>query len=118
MASTARRNPNLRLLTVSPGNTRGTDGTRVTCLTPLRLFVQYVAMPVIMPLFGLVHDLEDGAKRLVDGLNDESLKSGHFYASQATKLTGSVIDQSEIFSDLANETYQDNASEAVHRFAV
>ena len=117
MASTARRNPKLRLLTVSPGNTRGTDGPR-SLPTPLRIFVQYVAMPVIMPLFGLIHDLEHGAKRLVEGLNDPSLKSGTFYASQEKKLTGPVIDQSEIFSDLANQTYQDNASDAVHRFAV
>ena len=117
MASTARRNSNLRLLTVSPGNTRGTDGLR-DLPAPLRIFARYVAMPVIMPLFGLVHDVEDGARRLVEALTDPSLKSGHFYASQGTKLTGRVIDQSEIFSDLANEAYQDNASEAVHRFAV
>ena len=116
MASTARRNPKLRLLTVSPGNTRGTDGPR-DLPTPLRFFVQYVAMPVIMPLFGLVHDLQEGAERLVEGLNDPSLKSGRFYASQGNKLTGPMIDQSEIFSDLANQTYQDNASEAVNRFA-
>jgi NAD(P)-dependent dehydrogenase (short-subunit alcohol dehydrogenase family) len=115
MAATARRHPKLRLLTVSPGNTRGTDGQR-DLPTLARIFLQYVAMPVIMPILGLVHDLEHGARRLVDALDDPALKSGSFYASRAKTLTGPVVDQSEIFPDLANETYQDNAAEAVHRF--
>ena len=52
----------------------------------------------------------------IEGLNDETLTSGSFYGSTAHTLTGPVIDQSEIFPDLANTTYQDNASDAVHRF--
>ena len=70
----------------------------------------------LMPLFGLMHKLEIGAKRFVDGINDESYKSGVFYGSKASVLTGPVIDQSIIFADLKNETYQDNANEAIHRF--
>jgi len=115
MASTARRNPTLRLITMSPGNTRGTDVARDFPL-PLRLMMTYVLMPVVAPLFGLVHNVDHGAKRLIDGLNDETLTSGSFYGSKAHTLTGPVIDQSEIFPDLANTTSQDNASEAVHRF--
>ena len=49
-------------------------------------------------------------------LEDESFESGVFYASKANTLSGPVIDQSTIFPDLKNETYQDNAYKAVHRF--
>jgi len=115
MAATARRHPTLRLVTMSPGNTRGTDVARDFPL-PLRLLMTYVLLPVVAPLFGMVHDVDHGAKRLIEGLNDETLTSGSFYGSKANTLTGPVIDQSAIFPDLANKTYQDNANEAVHRF--
>ena len=115
MAATARRNPHLRLLTMSPGNTRGSEVARDVPL-PLRLLLQYVLLPVVFPLMGMVHSLDVGAKRLVDALHDEALKSGVFYASKANTLSGPVVDQSEIFPDLANPTYQDHAREAVHRF--
>lgn len=52
----------------------------------------------------------------VDGINDNTFVSGVFYASKANKLTGPVIDQSTIFSDLNDNTFQDNANEAIHRF--
>jgi hypothetical protein len=63
-----------------------------------------------------VHKPEKGAKRFVDGINDDAFKSGVFYASKAGKLTGPVIDQSTIFADLNNFTYQNNANAAIHRF--
>ncbi len=115
MASAARRYPGLRLVTVSPGNTRGTDGAKDLPL-PLRLLLRYALMPVVLPLFGLVHDTDAGAKRLVDGLTDPALKTGAFYASAARALTGPLIDQSTIVPDLANPAIQDNANAAVHRF--
>jgi len=115
MAAAARRHPHLRLITMSPGNTRGTDVARDFPL-PLRLLMTYVLLPVVAPLFGMVHDVDHGAKRLIEGLNDETLTSGSFYGSKAHTLTGPVIDQSEIFPDLANKTYQDNARDAAHRF--
>ncbi len=115
MAAMAPRHPGLRLVTMSPGSTRGTEGPNDLPL-PLRLMMRYVMIPVVLPLFGMVHDLEQGAKRLIDGLNDDTLRSGAFYASKAGALTGPVIDQGEIFPDLWNPTYQDNALEAVHRF--
>ena len=115
MASVARKNPSLRLLTVSPGNTRGTQTLR-DLPTPFRQILEYVVTPWVLPLFGLVHNLDQGAKRIADALYNETLKSGKFYASKANTLTGPLVDQAEVFADLANEAYQDNAYEAVHRF--
>ena len=115
MAAAARQHPGLRLVTVSPGNTGGTQVTRDMPL-PLRLLLKSVLMPIVLPAFGLVQGVDKGAKRLIDGLNDPALKSGVFYASRANALTGPVTDQSEIVPDLANPAYQDNASQAVHRF--
>jgi NAD(P)-dependent dehydrogenase (short-subunit alcohol dehydrogenase family) len=115
MSAAARQYPNLRLITMSPGNTRGTAISRDFPL-PVRLMMRTVLMPVVLPLFGLVHEVEKGAKRLVDALDDDSLHTGVFYASKADALTGPVIDQSEIFPDLSNNTLQANAYEAVHRF--
>ena len=73
-------------------------------------------MPIVMPLLGVVQGVDKGARRHVDALDDEALKSGVFYASKADALTGPVVDQSTIMPDLANTSYQDNADEAVHRF--
>ena len=115
MASLARRNPSLKLLTMSPGNTSGTDVARDFPF-PVRALMKYFLMPVVMPLFGIVQSLEEGSKRHVNALNDDALKSGRFYASKANALTGTVIDQSTIMPDLANPSYQDHAYEAVHRF--
>jgi NAD(P)-dependent dehydrogenase (short-subunit alcohol dehydrogenase family) len=115
MAAMARQNTNLKLITMSPGNTRGTEISRDFPL-PLRAMMRTVLMPVVLPLLGLIHNVDKGAKRLVDALDDDTLRSGAFYASKADTLTGPVIDQSEIFPDLANLEYQDNANEAVHRF--
>ena len=72
--------------------------------------------PVLLPLFGLMHKVESGAKRYVDALNNESYKSGQFYASKASTLTGPLVDQGTIFADLNNRAFQDNTSEAIHRF--
>jgi hypothetical protein len=82
----------------------------------MKFMYKYIAMPILMPLMGMAHSLETGAKRYVDGINNESLLSGVFYGSKASVLTGPIIDQSLIFSDLNNTRFQDNANEAVHRF--
>jgi len=73
-------------------------------------------MPLVMPLIGMVHKVEVGAKRFVDGISDERYKSGIFYASKEGKLTGDVVDQSTFYADLKNSTFQDNADRAIHRF--
>jgi hypothetical protein len=95
---------------VSPGNTTGTQAPNDFKL-PLRLAAKYV-----MPALGITHKLDVGARRLVDGVTDPTLKSGVFYASAASKLTGPLVDQADIFPDLANPSFQDHANEAIHRF--
>jgi NAD(P)-dependent dehydrogenase (short-subunit alcohol dehydrogenase family) len=110
MASLARQHPKQRFVTMSPGNTSGTGTLRDQPL-PLRLAARYV-----MPALGLSHSLTTGAGRLVDGITDPALRSGVFYASAAAAVTGPVVDQAGIFPDLGHVTFQDNASQAIHRF--
>src|ERR1017187_6723479 len=110
MAYLARQHPDRRFITVSPGNTSGTDGPNGLGL-PLRLAARYV-----MPALGISHKLDVGARRLVDGVTDPTLSSGVFYASAANKLTGPLVDQADIFPDLANPSFQDHANEAIHHF--
>ena len=110
MAHLARQHPDLRLITVSPGNTTGTEAA-AGAAAPLRFAAKHV-----MPHLGISHELEVGSKRLVDGVIDPTLSSGVYYASAAKKLTGPMVDQAEIFPDLANSSYQDHANVAIHRF--
>jgi NAD(P)-dependent dehydrogenase (short-subunit alcohol dehydrogenase family) len=111
MAYLARQHPDRRFISVSPGNTTGTQAPNDLAL-PLRIAAKYV-MPRVP---GLSHKLDVGAKRLVDGVTDPTVSSGVFYASAANKLKGPAIDQTDIFPDLANPSFQDNANEAIHRF--
>ena len=114
ISSLARKYPDIRLVTMSPGGTSGTDV--MNDLPPVMKFMfTYIGLR-LMPLFGLMHKLELGAKRYVDGLNDESYKSGVFYGSKPSVLTGPTIDQGTIFEDLNNKRFQDNANDAIHRF--
>ena len=62
MGSLARRHPDHRFVTVSPGNTTGTQAASDLPL-PMRLAAKYV-----LPALGLAHRLDVGAKRLVDGV--------------------------------------------------
>jgi NAD(P)-dependent dehydrogenase (short-subunit alcohol dehydrogenase family) len=110
MAYLARQYPDRRFITVSPGATTGTQASNGVAL-PLRLAAKYV-----MPALGISHKLEDGAKRLVDGVTNPTLSSGVFYASAANKLKGPLVNQADIFPDLANPSFQDHANEAIHRF--
>jgi hypothetical protein len=64
----------------------------------------------------MVHSLDVGAKRFVDGISDGRYKSGVFYSSKEGKLSGDVVDQSTFYTDLKNTSFQDNAYEAIHRF--
>jgi NAD(P)-dependent dehydrogenase (short-subunit alcohol dehydrogenase family) len=115
MSSEARKNPMLRFITMSPGFTSGTSV--MNDLPPSKRFMfKYIMLPIVAPLRGMVHKLEEGAKRFVDGINNDSFISGVFYASKANSLVGPVIDQSTIFPDLMNPSYQDNANAAIHRF--
>jgi NAD(P)-dependent dehydrogenase (short-subunit alcohol dehydrogenase family) len=111
MAYLARQYPDRRFVCVSPGNTTGTQAPNDLAL-PLRMAAKYV-----MPrLPGISHKLGVGAKRLVDGVTDPKLSSGVFYASAAKKMKGPLVDQTDIFPDLADPAFQDHANEAIHRF--
>jgi NAD(P)-dependent dehydrogenase (short-subunit alcohol dehydrogenase family) len=114
--SMARKYPKLKFIVVSPGNTKGTQAPN--SLPPaMQFMLKYVMMPIVFPLMGgMVHQLEVGAKRFVDGISDDRYRSGVFYASKEGKLSGEMVDQSNFFTDLKNATFQDNANEAIHRF--
>lgn len=114
--SMARRYPRLKVVAVSPGNTKGTQAAE-SLPPPMRFMLNYVMMPIIFPLMGdMVHTLDVGAKRFVDALSEDRYKSGVFYASKEGKLSGEMVDQSTFFTDLNNTSFQDNANEAIHRF--
>ena len=114
--SMARKYPHLKFVVVSPGNTKGTEAPNN--LPPaMKVMLKYFMMPVVFPLIGgMVHRLDVGAKRFVDGISDEQYKSGVFYASKEGKLSGEMVDQSSFYTDLKNTRFQDNANEAIHRF--
>lgn len=115
MGAMARQHPHIRFVTMSPGGTTGTNG--MDDLPFLRkVFFKYIG-GTLMPIFGMMHSVEIGAKRYVDGLLNEKFESGHFYASGEGSPTGPVIDQTEIDIAFANPDFQDNANQAVHRFA-
>jgi NAD(P)-dependent dehydrogenase (short-subunit alcohol dehydrogenase family) len=115
MASLARRYPQLRLLTMSPGGTADTEGARDMGFLA-RNFMTKVFYPVLAPTFGFAHPLPVGAARLVRAVTDPSLTSGVFYASGEGKLTGDIVDQGEFEPSLRDPLIQDRASEAIHRF--
>ncbi len=110
MAYLARQYPDRRFITMSPGNTTGTQAPNDLAL-PFRMAAKYV-----MPHLGISHNLDVGARRLVDGVTDPTLSSGVFYASAAGKMKGPVVNQADIFPDLADPSFQDHANEAIHRF--
>jgi NAD(P)-dependent dehydrogenase (short-subunit alcohol dehydrogenase family) len=114
LAATARKHPKVKIISMSPGGTKGTEATRHA---PLFMKIMMKVMgPTVMTLTGMMHKLETGAKRFVDGISNEHFKSGLFYASKEKTLTGEVIDQSSLFPHLNNIAFQNNAYEAVHRF--
>ena len=116
MSALARQHPDLRLLTVSPGNTAGTDALRD--MGPvIRALMNHRLLPYVLPALGRGHRLETGAQRLVDGVVDRQLRSGVFYASAPGKVVGPLVDQSEILADFSDPAIQRNADEAIHRFA-
>ena len=115
MAATARKHPELRFITMSPGNTAGTEALRDRPAA-MRIIASRVILPYVMPALGIGHKLEVGAKRLADAVTDPSLHTGTFYASAANTITGPVIDQAEIVLELRDETIQEHAYAAIHRF--
>jgi len=115
MASMARRHPQLRFVTMSPGNTAGTEALRDQPAL-LRIIANRILLPYVAPALGIGHKLDIGAKRLADAVTDTSLESGVFYASAAKTITGPVIDQAEILPQFHDARIQDHAYEAIQRF--
>jgi len=114
--SMARKYPDLKFVVMSPGNTGGTNAPD-NLPPPMKFMLKYLMMPVVFPMIGgMVHKLEVGAKRFVDGISDDRYKSGVFYASKEGKLSGDVVDQSTFYTDLKNTAFQDNADKAIQRF--
>lgn len=115
MSAMARKHPGLRFVTVSPGATYGTNAADELPGFQRFLFTR-IAFP-LMKLFGRAHNVDTGARRYLDALvDDEQFKSGHFYASSWPTTSGELVDQGTVFSDLNNESFQDNAAAAIHRF--
>jgi NAD(P)-dependent dehydrogenase (short-subunit alcohol dehydrogenase family) len=113
MSSLARKYPAVRLVTMSPGGTAGTNA--VAAMPPLKRFLMsYVGMP-LMRVFGHAHNVEAGAKRYLDALMDERYATGVFYGNEK-KTVGPLADQAVFFPDLRNPAFQDNARAAIHRF--
>lgn len=115
MAAKASQHPDLRLISMSPGGTVGTEIARDQPAV-MRAFANGFFLPHVAPHIGLAHKLETGAKRLVDGITDRSLKSGSFYGSGPKVLTGPIIDQGEIAPILFDPIAHKNADAAIHRF--
>lgn len=115
MASMSRKLPNIRFITVSPGGTTGTNGMDDLPFFK-KLMFKYIG-GTLMPLFGMMHRVESGAKRYVDALLNSNFKSGGFYASKGEFPTGSVVDQATIYEGFDDVSVQDNARSAVERFA-
>ncbi|MEM7183897.1 MAG: SDR family NAD(P)-dependent oxidoreductase [Spirochaetota bacterium] len=114
MGAMARKYPKIRFVTMSPGGTTGTNGMNDLPLLKKIMF-KYVG-GILMPLLGMMHSIEDGAKRYVDGLMNPKFASGRFYASKMGSPTGPVVDQAKLFSELKEQTFEDNANQAVYQF--
>ncbi|NQT92828.1 MAG: SDR family NAD(P)-dependent oxidoreductase [Lentisphaerae bacterium] len=114
MASAARKHPEVRIITMSPGSTGGTAGGD-DLPQPMKFMFKTIG-PKVLPLFGLMHGLEKGAARYVAGVLDPVFETGGFFASKKPTLTGSVVEQGEVWDELNDVQAQDNAYEAVSRF--
>lgn len=114
MSSMARMHPEVRFVTVSPGGTTGTKGMDDLPFLK-KVFFKYVG-GLLMPLFGMMHSVQTGAKRYVDAINDGNFRSGRFYASKSEIPTGPVVDQADHYTGFDNPAIQDNARKAIYRF--
>lgn len=115
MSSMARQHPHLRFVTMSPGGTTGTNGMDDLPFLK-KVFFKYVG-GLLMPMLGMMHSVEKGARRYLDGLFDPRFESGHFYASRQGSPTGPVVDQITIEPSLGNIAAQDNARQAIEQFS-
>jgi len=113
MSSMARKHADIRFVTISPGATTGTNARRTL---PLYKQVFVGAMVNLASLLGFSHSVKVGAERYVDALLDHSnYQSGIFYGSKKG-LSGEVCDQAAFLDDFSNESLQENANKAIHKF--
>lgn len=115
LASLAKKYPKVKLLSVSPGSTKGTEVIN-DAPAAQRFIMKHIMMGFLLPIFGLAHNVDKAGKRFVDGINSDAFKTGKIYASKKGKLTGSLVEQGNIFKDLENSNFQDNAYKAVQKF--
>lgn len=106
----ARNHPELRTVTMSPGNTAGTGVLRDLPL-PLRVLI-----PRVNGVLGRSHSLDAGTERLASGLLDPAYGSGRFWASAQGKLTGPVVDQAAAHPMVEDPGWQDHANAALRAF--
>ena len=106
----ARNYPELRTVTMSPGNTSGTGVLRDLPL-PLRVLI-----PRVNALLGRSHSLDVGTERLASGLLDPAYGTGRFWASAQGKLTGPVVDQAAAHPMIEDPSRQDHANAALRAF--
>ncbi|WP_375753601.1 SDR family NAD(P)-dependent oxidoreductase [Vibrio sp. HN007] len=115
MASMSRQHPHIRFITMSPGGTTGTNGMDDLPFGK-KLFFKYIG-GLFMPMIGMMHSVEKGARRYLDGLFDPRFETGRFYASHQGSPTGPVVDQVTIEPTIDNIIAQDNARLAIQQFS-
>lgn len=114
-SANARKYPQIKFVSISPGNTSGTAGyDNLPAMT--KILFKYLLAPIVMPLMGMIHSVQKGAARYVDALGNPNFKSGAFYGSKEGKVTGVMVEQGAIFPDFRNISFQDNAYDALHSF--
>lgn len=111
MASLARRYPNIKFVSVSPGFTYGTNALK-SAPKPMQLVFKYIMIPVFKLIKG-THNVTSGAQRYVDVVLGDAYESGKFYASPGKSVTGSLVDQAVLYPTFSDQSVQDKCYEAV-----
>ncbi len=109
MAYLARQHPDRRFITVSPGNTTGTQ--------------QPVASPSDAGS-GQVRHARPGSRPQTRRGREATRRrrhrpepvERHVLRQRGQQLNGPMVNQADFLPDLANPSFQDNANEAIHRF--
>jgi len=111
--SISRKFPDYRFIAVTPGMTTGTNIVNDLGYAKRIMFAMLVP---VARMLGMSHETDVGAKRYLDAMYDfDTYKTGKFYGS-IKGVTGEMGDQLPFFDALGNETFQDNAYEAIHSF--
>ena len=125
MSAWARAHPEVFVMTVSPGGTKGTDFIKQDSVPAVMTFMFPIVMKVL-GRFGVFHNLDVGAKRYVDAVTGEGAfedaafaKSGDFIASKRDSPSGPMIEQTKQFKhgkQYANIKKQDARYAALNEF--